>query len=168
MRRFGRRYRSRIQWDRRWLEWGEVDSGRGFQGGVGRRRGKRGVGTATTNVDTTATSLNVSVTSTGLINLAETDGVTLTAIDTANGPITITTGGDTVATNVTSTTSNAANDISITASTGDITVGTVDAKALGAVTIEATAGSILDDEAGTASATVITGDVVTLTAKSGV
>ena len=131
-----------------------------------------GVGTAGTNVDTTAKTLDVSVTAAGLIQLAETDGVNLLAIDTFNGPITITTGGDTTATNVTSTTDLDANDITITLSAGDLTVTTVNAGAVnGDVTLTAntvTGQEILDDESGLASTTVITGDVVTLTADGGV
>ncbi|OGT79553.1 MAG: hypothetical protein A3H91_15460, partial [Gammaproteobacteria bacterium RIFCSPLOWO2_02_FULL_61_13] len=121
-------------------------------------------------IDTTAVSLDVSVTAAGLINLAETDAVTLTAIDTFNGAITLTTGGTTTVTNVTATSGAGAdaNDISITATAGDITVATVNnANALGDVTIVANtvAGQgILDDGA----ATVITGDVVTLTANDAV
>ncbi|KAF0190329.1 MAG: Hemagluttinin repeat-containing protein, partial [Gammaproteobacteria bacterium] len=130
-----------------------------------------GIGTATTDVDTTATSLDVSVTASGLISLDESDGVTLTAVDTFNGAITITAGGAITVTNVTATSGVGAdaNDINITASTGDITVTTVNnANALGDVTIQATAGSILDDEALLASTTVITGDMVTLTAANGI
>ena len=110
------------------------------------------------------------MTAAGLINLAETDAVTLTAIDTFNGAITLTTGGTTTVTNVTATSGAGAdaNDISITATAGDITVATVNnANALGDVTIVANtvAGQgILDDGA----ATVITGDVVTLTANDAV
>ncbi len=55
---------------------------------------------------------------TGSVFLDETDGVELTSVRTQNGAITITTGGDTSAVLVRSTTDADANDITITASAG--------------------------------------------------
>lgn len=116
-------------------------------------------------LDTDVDTINVTTGKAGGVYILEDDAVTLNNITTTNGPITITTGGATIITDVTSTTDADANDISITASTGNITVATVNAGAtLGDVTLVATAGSILDD----AAATVITGDVVTLTAANAV
>lgn len=119
------------------------------------------------SLDTTANSLDVSVTAAGLINLNEANAVTLTAIDTANGAITISAAGTITATNVTSTTDDNANDIAITATTGNIEVGTISAGATdGDVTLLATTGAILDDVLDTT--TDVTGDVVTLTAATGI
>ncbi|MBI2993243.1 MAG: hypothetical protein HYY48_03600 [Gammaproteobacteria bacterium] len=123
-----------------------------------------GVGETAGNgsLDTAATTLDVSVTGTGLINIAETNAVDLQNIDTANGGITITTGGATTVTDVVAGT--AGSDVSITASTGDITVTTVTAAGGAAgsdVTLTAQNGAIVDDAS---NATVITGGLVTLTA----
>ncbi len=128
-----------------------------------------GVGEVAGNgtLDTRANSLDVSVTGDGVIRIDELDAVTLTDIDTANGSITITAGGAINAVDVVSTTDNDANDIVLTANTGDITIGVVNAGvANGDVTITATTGSILDDT--NDATTDITGDVVTLTAAGGV
>src|SRR5207253_2931094 len=95
------------------------------------------------------------------ISINELDGLTIASATTANGAITITTGGNTAVTNVVSTTDSDANDISITASAGDITVTTITAGAAGDVTLQATTGNIFDDGN---DATGITADVVTLTA----
>jgi hypothetical protein len=114
------------------------------------------------DLDTKVDTISANTTDAGAIALDEFDGVTLTNVTAANGPITITTGGNTAITNVVSSTDNDANDISITATAGDITVTTVDAgTAAGDVLIKATAGSIFDDGV---NGTLISGDVVTLTA----
>ncbi len=132
-------------------------------GGVGQVAGN---GT----LDTRANSLDVSVTGNGVIRIDELDAVTLSDIDTANGSITITAGGAINAVDVQSLTDNDANDIVLTANTGDITVTVVNAgTASGDVTITAVAGAILDDASeangdDNAVATRITGDVVTLIA----
>ncbi len=119
------------------------------------------------SLDTAANGLDVSVTSAGLINLNEANAVTLTAVDTSNGSITITAGGTITATSVVSSTDAEANDISITATSGNIVVGAIDAgTSAGDVTLLATNGSILDDVNDTT--TDVTGQVVTLTAASGV
>ncbi len=118
-------------------------------------------------LDTRANSLDVSVTGLGVIRIDELDAVTLTDIDTANGSITITAGGAISAVDVESTTDNEANDIVLTANTGNIAVGVVNAgTTAGDVTLSATTGSILDNANDTA--TDVTGDVVTLTAATGV
>jgi autotransporter-associated beta strand protein len=118
-------------------------------------------------LDTTANSLDVSVTAAGLINLLETDAVTLTDIDTANGAITIVAGGTITATDVQSLTDVDANDISLTATAGNIAAGLISAgTTAGDVTLLANVGSIVD-ATGDAGADVI-GDVVTMTAATGV
>ncbi|MEW6486101.1 MAG: filamentous hemagglutinin N-terminal domain-containing protein, partial [Pseudomonadota bacterium] len=68
--------------------------------------------TATTGIDldTTVNSLDASVTGAGSIIIDETDAITLTDVDTANGPITIVAGGAVIATDVQSLTDNDAND----------------------------------------------------------
>lgn len=114
------------------------------------------------DLDTKVDTITATTTGAGAISLDEFDGVTLTNVNSADGAITITSGGNTTITNVVSTTDTDANDISITAATGDATVTTVNAGAMaGDVNIKATAGSIFDDGV---NATLITGDVVTLTA----
>jgi|GEM_PF-1131716 len=124
-----------------------------------------GIGTGTA-INTTATTIDADVTSTGVINLNETDAVTLNNVKTFNGPITVTTGGTTNVNDVESLTNDAANDINITASAGDIKIATgtgiINAGTLGDVTLEATTGSILDPSS------LITGDVVNLTAANGI
>ena len=85
------------------------------------------------SLDTTANSLDVSVTAAGLINLAETNAVTLTDIDTQNGSITIIAAGTITATDVASTTDAEANDIAITATTGNIVVGVITAVRIAAM-----------------------------------
>ena len=123
------------------------------------------VASAATGIDLDTAVANITATTTGVgaILIDEANTVTLTSVTTANGPITITTGGATTVTSVVSTTDTDANDISITAATGDITVATVTAGAgvAGDVTLAATTGNIFDDGA---NATVITSDVLTLTA----
>src|SRR5207248_2948707 len=95
------------------------------------------------------------------------NAVTLTSVSTANGPITITTGGATIIGLITSSTDSDNNDVNLTASSGNITVGTVSAGTVsGDVTVQATTGSIADEA--NDSVTDITGDVVTLTAGSGI
>src|SRR5207247_2735755 len=78
-----------------------------------------------------------------------------------NGSITLQAGSTIQATHIASLTDLDANDIAVTATSGDIVAGAVSAgSANGDVTLIATAGSILDDADNT---TRITGDVVTLT-----
>ncbi len=103
----------------------------------------------------------------GNIELRSAAGAVLTNVVSANGSITVLTAGDTDATLVRSTTDADANDITITASTGNVTIGVVDAGSVnGDVTITATGGSIIDNA--NDATTDITGDVVTLTAATGV
>src|SRR5262249_31564693 len=71
------------------------------------------------------------------------------------------------ATSVVSSTDSDANDISITAATGNITVGVVNAgTTAGDVTLTATAGAIIDDA--NDAIVDVTGDVVTLSSAPGV
>ncbi|MCO6456513.1 MAG: cadherin domain-containing protein [Pirellulaceae bacterium] len=129
--------------------------------------GSIGASGASNEVDTAAVTLDVSAGSgggAGSIFLGELDAVTLADIDTADGSITMTTGGATTVTAVDA--GGAGSDVSLTASTGDITVNhvTADTGAAGDdVTITAQSGSILDDGSNAAGSR-ITGGLVTLTA----
>ncbi len=106
------------------------------------------------------------MTGNGVIRIDELDAVTLTDIDTANGSITLVAGGAINAVDVVSTTDNDANDVVLTANSGDITVTVVNAGTTnGDVTLTATTGAINDDGL---NATRITGDVVTLTAANNI
>jgi hypothetical protein len=119
-------------------------------------------------LETMVDVLDASVTGTGNMVIVETDGVTLRDVDTANGSINITSGGDTVVTDVESVTDSEANDIWLTATRGDITVQRVTAGGVNAdVTMTAANGSILDAAPDTAADRVI-GDVVTLVAGNGI
>jgi len=135
---------------------------------------RTGVGTAGAagDIDTTATTLNVSVTGVGDIYIAETDGVTLTDIDTVNGLILINTGGATTITDVQSLTDNDANDISIIASTGAVSVNLVSAQTAGDVTISTGLGAITDADADGNSVAAgdnnITADDLVLIATAGI
>jgi hypothetical protein len=119
------------------------------------------------SLDTRANSLVVSVTGAGLVNINELDAVTLTDVHTANGPITVTAGGTITAVNVASLTDDDANDITLTATAGNIVVGTVNAGTIaGDVTMTSDLGSILDDA--NDAVTDVTGDVVMMVAATGV
>jgi hypothetical protein len=96
--------------------------------------------------------------------ITETDGITLTDVDTADGAITINTNGATIVTDVAASGSGEEDDVAITAASGNITIDVVSAAGSGDVTIEATAGSINETGAGDA-AVDITADALTLTAQ---
>ena len=125
------------------------------------------IGTSAANgeIDTAAGSLDVSSTVSGNIVIGEQDGVNLLDIDTADGAITITTGGATTVTDVAAADAgaNQTHNVNITASSGDITVATLTAD--NNATVTATAGAILDDAS---QATKITGQLVTLTAANAI
>ena len=118
---------------------------------------------------TTLTSNIASLTSTAGTNILvnEADAITLVDVKTANGSITITSGGPMVVTSVVSQTDRDNNDIRLTANTGDLTVGVVNAgTTAGDVTLTATTGAIIDDV--NDSVIDVFGDVLTLTAKNGI
>ena len=115
-------------------------------------------------LETTVGSLDASSTTAGDIVITETDGITLTDVDTANGAITINTGGSAIVTDVAASGSGDEDDVAITAASGDVTIDVVSAAGSGDVTIEASAGSINETDAGD-SAVDITADVLTLTAQ---
>ena len=94
------------------------------------------------DLDTTINTLNASTSAAGAININETNAITLTDVDTANGAITVTAGGAITATDVRSLTNADANDISLTTTSGDITVQLVSALTAGDLTIDTNAGSV--------------------------
>ncbi|HET7798173.1 MAG TPA: filamentous hemagglutinin N-terminal domain-containing protein [Nevskia sp.] len=116
-------------------------------------------------IETSIDALTASVTGIGSLEIDEADALTITSATTSNGAITIVAGGALTATSVVSTTDSDANDISLTATTGDLSVGTVNAGAAGDVTLTATAGAITDANGGT---TNVTADVLTATAATGI
>lgn len=106
-----------------------------------------GIGTVGDALETDVTRLAAAVSGTGAIVLAENDGAVLSNLTTANG------------------------NIAVTSSTGNLTAGTIKAGTSGGnnVTLIATAGSILDDQSGlNNTGTRVTGNVVTLTASTGI
>jgi hypothetical protein len=132
-------------------------------------------GAGLADLDTTAASLNATTTSAAAgsdIVISETDGVTLTDIDTLNGAITITAGGAVVVTDVETVTDTDANDITITTTTGNIDVDSIDAgSATGAgarvadVVLQTSAGSINDTNGAGLN---IAGDDLTLLSTTGI
>jgi len=116
--------------------------------------------TAGTGIDlnTTVTSVDATVTGAGDIVLSETDGITLTDVDTNNGLITVTAGGAITATDVASLTDSDANDISLLTTGAGILVTSVTAGTLGDVTLDAQAGSITNNGGVDVVADVLTAD----------
>ena len=76
-------------------------------------------------LDTTVAELVASVPGAGAIVVEETDGLVLTDVDTANGPITVTAGGTLLATDVRSLTDAVGNRITLESTGADIEVGLV-------------------------------------------
>jgi|GEM_PF-1593225 len=118
-------------------------------------------------LNTTVNSLTAHVTGAGSLNIKETDGITLTDVDTANGPITITAGGAITAVDVQTWPDNDANDISITTTAGGIAVGSIAAGSGAAadVILNGGTGSVTD---GNGATTNITADNLSLTAATGI
>src|SRR5437764_610386 len=86
-----------------------------------------GIGASANSLDTASNSITASVTSASLINLNEANAVTLTSVSTPTRRTTDLTGGATIIGSITSSTDSDTNDVNLTASSGDITVGTVSA-----------------------------------------
>jgi hypothetical protein len=108
----------------------------------------------------------IEATAAGAIVLREANGVILTSVVTADGPITITAAGTVEAVWVISSTDDDDNDITISTTSGDIVVDTITAGA-GAyadVFLTASAGKICEP----LLITTVTGDVLTLTAATGI
>jgi Ca2+-binding RTX toxin-like protein len=118
------------------------------------------------SLDTVAQSINASVTSAGLIAIDELNTVTLTSVSTADGLIRINAGGSIVATSVVSSTSSEPNDITLTNSLGNITIGVINAGTnLADVFLTSFNGSIIDN--GNDLVTDVTGDLVAFNAPTG-
>jgi len=144
-----------------------------------------GIGATTSDIDTQASSLNLSSTTAGNIVIDEYNDVVLTDLDTVNGSITVSADGLITATDVnasgsgqdvtlTTTTGGiiltsvlADDDITATADAGNITIALVGDAGTDDITITATTGAI--DEVTPEDAGIdITGDVLTLNAQDGV
>ena len=83
--------------------------------------------TGVPSIETTVATLVAHVTGSGVLVVNETDAIVLSDVDTANGSITVTAGGQVTATDVVSLTDNDANDISITTTAGGIVAGIINA-----------------------------------------
>jgi Ca2+-binding EF-hand superfamily protein len=90
---------------------------------------------------TTVNTFAATTSGPGGITVNETDGISLANVVSANGPITVTAGGDIFAGLVRSLTDAAANDIVLKSTVGDIWVGQVSAGSHGDVSLEA-AGAV--------------------------
>ncbi|MFP4475735.1 MAG: beta strand repeat-containing protein [Desulfatibacillaceae bacterium] len=103
----------------------------------------------------------------GPVYLVNSGGVVLARLQTANGGIEVQAGGTIDAQHVVSTTSAEANDIVLTATTGDILAGLVSAgRTAGDVTLSAASGSVSDATAGETAN--VMADFLTIMANSGV
>jgi hypothetical protein len=116
------------------------------------------------NFDTDIATLTGSTTGAGDVTLDELNaGLTVSSFTLNNGAFVLNTAGTTTLTSLVSSTSNEANDLTVTASSGDLVVGTVNAGTnLGDVFLTATTGAI------TSSTSLVTGDLVSLTAEDGI
>ena len=117
-------------------------------------------------VDTDVDSAVISTSDVGDVDIDEQDAITLTAVNTDDGAITIDAGGQITATNVNSSnTDDDSNDISLTSSGAGIEAQSINAGSNNDVDLDAQAGSITED----ADAGIdITADVLTVDAVSGV
>ncbi|MFC1857690.1 beta strand repeat-containing protein, partial [Thermodesulfobacteriota bacterium] len=128
------------------------------------------IANAETGIDlkTTVSSLEAHVNGTGPIEVDETDAITLTDIDTADGSIEITAGDTITAQDVASLTDDQLDPITLTAESGNILVGLISTTggAFGDVSLTAQSGAITDNSGGE-SANLIA-DVAMLSAVSGI
>ena len=101
------------------------------------------------DIDTAIDILDASSITVGSIDIAETDAINLTDVDTANGAINVVAGGQITATDVASTTDSDANDISLTSIGAGIEVVSVNAGtgAAADVTLDAQNGNITNSGA---------------------
>lgn len=122
-----------------------------------------GIGSAEHAVQTSTASLSASTSGAGNIYLDDnrSAGVALNNISANNGAIRIKTAGDTVAAQVQSVTSHANNDIAIDAG-GNLSIGTINARSLGDVTLAA-AGAIIGN-----SGSLVTARSLSATAGNGI
>jgi filamentous hemagglutinin family protein len=115
------------------------------------------IGTSGTLLATSASTLSANAAAGGIHASTSATSSVMSSITSGNGAIELRTGGSTTLTSLASGTSSSANDISVTAAgTGSISVGTINAGALGDVTLATTSGSIFGNSG------LITGDTVAL------
>ncbi|NJK92025.1 MAG: hypothetical protein HC904_09485 [Blastochloris sp.] len=112
-------------------------------------------------LDTSVNRLNVQSTGLGDILITETDAVILDLVRAQAGSIQVIAGGMLTASQVISTTDDAAHDLFLQSTVGDLLAGLIDAKSLGSVTLIA-AGSILN------AAGVVRGKLLEATAAGGI
>jgi len=117
------------------------------------------IGTSGTRVSTNASTLSANAASGGIYASTSATSSVLSSIISGDGAIDIRTGGSTTLTSLTSSTSSASNGITVMATgTGSMSVGTINAGALGDVTLATSSGSIFGNSG------LITGETVTLNA----
>ncbi|MBW3567264.1 MAG: hypothetical protein KY410_04775, partial [Proteobacteria bacterium] len=122
------------------------------------------IGSATNRIGTSADTLDVSVeTNPGGIFINETNGVTLTDIDTVNGVIDIEAGGAMTVTDVRSIGALEANDVTLQGTA--MTVHDIQTAGAGDVFLTATTGAIIDGNGATNN---ISTDLLTATAQNGI
>ncbi|MDA1017796.1 MAG: hypothetical protein O3A00_25480, partial [Planctomycetota bacterium] len=110
-------------------------------------------------LDTTIATLDASTSAAGNIQVDETDAINLLNVDTSNGAISVTAGGQITATDVdSSTTNNSANDVNLTSTGFGIQAISINAGSLGDVTLDARGGSITE---GGSAAVDVTGNLLT-------
>ncbi len=101
-----------------------------------------GIG-ATADVDIAGSTLDAAVSAAGNVVINETDGITLNDLSTNNGAITVAAGGAVAVTSVdSSNTDNDANDVTITTTTGDIDVTSINSGTLGDVLLDTDNGAV--------------------------
>lgn len=128
------------------------------------------IGSSTTRLVTTAGTLSAQAASGGIYAGALAATSVLQSITSGDGAIDIQTGGSATLTSLVSSTSAAANTITVAATgAGALTVGTVNAGSLGHVSLATTAGAISGTSGGNGGngGSLITGSTVTLNAVGG-
>ncbi|MES2887743.1 MAG: filamentous hemagglutinin N-terminal domain-containing protein [Pseudomonadota bacterium] len=112
--------------------------------------GAAGVGTALQSLQTTATTLALSNTTAvnGIhVDDSNTSGVTLSSVTAGGGAIVVNAAGPLTATSVTMTADAPSNDVSLSTSSGNLTVTSVSAGASGTLSLSALDGSLLGPSA---------------------
>ncbi len=115
-------------------------------------QGAKGVGSSAMAMQTTATTLALSNQAGGAglyVNDGNTNGVTLNAVTAAGGAVVINAAGPLRATSVAATADVAGNNVTLSTSNGDITVGSVSAGANNGAVVLNSAGTIVGSGTGT-------------------
>jgi filamentous hemagglutinin family protein len=115
-------------------------------------QGAGGVGSTQMAMQTTASTLAASDAAGGtgiFVNDNNTNGLTLSTVTAAGGPIVINAAGPLTATSVAATTDASGNDVTLTTSNGNITVASVSAGANNGTVVLNSAGAIVGSGAGT-------------------